>query len=150
MKVIGYLSPDEVVDSDSFAQFVQQTCGTPAPSLADIRALQSALKKFFERDPRYDWKVLCRTVQWARSKKKRPAKAINILGMVPYAFEDGAIPELDPIQVKDSSLETKIAEALDQETDPKWRYRLVGARGIQARKDVYEAWMTQRSITSPV
>lgn len=131
----------DVVDPITFAQYAQQTIGTPLPKGKDVIALRKVLKDFFEENPQIDYALLARLVDWCRSRKKRPASALAVPGYLRYAWAAGHFPELDPNNKdRDDDLERAIDRALEDETNPEWRRRLVGAQGNEARKGVLAAW----------
>lgn len=141
----------DVRDATSYAAFVQQHVGVPYCTKADVIALNKAIAEFRERYPHVEnpWPTLVRAAMWVRSKKKRPAKIAAIVNtMLPWAWADGALPELDPRHHRDEDLEVAIGEALLREDDPRWRDRLIGAEG-SAREEVLRAWQTRRSSLSP-
>lgn len=145
----GYLPPSEVKDSKSFATYCQQELGTPFPSQKNMPALRRQIKEFFERYPNADYYSLCRIVDWAKSRKKRLAHAHVVVASFRYAWADGFLPELDPSkQTVDAGLEDRIKSALEVETHPFWRERLMGAEGVKARTAVYDAWKEQRPINA--
>lgn len=131
----------DVVDPITFAQYCQQTIGTPLPKGKDVIGLRKVLKDFFEENPTVDYALLARLVDWCRSRKKRPPTAMAVPGYLRYAWAAGHFPELDPNnQERDADLEKSIDRALEHETNPEWRRRLVGAQGNEARKGVLAAW----------
>jgi hypothetical protein len=151
MSFVGFIKADEVVDAKSFASFVQQTCGTPYCTQQDLIALHKQLKEFKERYPHLaenPWPTLVKTAQWVRSKRKRPSRVQSVVNpMLSWAWQDGALPELDPTCYRDPVVEEEISVALGVEDDALWRDRLINAEGFQARKGVLEAWK-QRSTSS--
>lgn len=151
MSFVTPIKASDVKDAKTYAEFVRAHCGTPYCGMRDMIALNTCIKEFKERYPHLadnPWPTLVRAAMWARSKKKRPAKVVTVVRtMLPWAWQDGALPELDPIRYRDEDVETGITEALQREHDPIWRDRLIGAEG-PARKEVLYAW-TQRSSHSP-
>lgn len=131
----------------AFADYCQQTIGTPWPTLKDMTILRKKIKEFFAHYPQCDYRSLCRVAQWARSHKKRPTRAWLVLEMFRDAWRDGYLPELDPAERRDENIEGNISTALDEETRPEWRSRLLGARGVEGRREAYEEWlMNRRSV----
>ena len=137
MGYLGFVAPEEVSDPASFCRYVCQTIGTPY-AFKDEIVMRRKVREFFEQYPHCSYGTLVRLVQWARSKKKRPARAWYIIDMARYAWADGALPEMDPQNV-DLTLETKIRQALESETDPEWRRRLMTAEG-DGRRVVFQQW----------
>lgn len=144
--------PTDVRDVHSYARYVQQTVGVPYCTKADMMMLNKNVREFRDRYPHLEdnpWPTLIRAAQWCRSKRKRPSSVAAVVGrMLAWAWEDGALPELDPTVHRDESVESAISSALQQEVDPKWRDRLIGAEGF-ARGEVLAAWR-QKSSSSPV
>lgn len=139
MNFVDYLRPEDVVDAETCAEYVRQTCGTLFCSGVDMAIFKRQLKAFFKEQPNASWYTLCRTAQWARSKKKRLVKVYTIIPMVSWAWAAGALPELDGTR-RDEEVEARISEALAVERDPEWRYRLIGAEGVNARREVLIQW----------
>lgn len=152
MSFVGVIRASDVRDERSYANFVQQQCGTPYCSTNDLIVLRKCVRDFRERYPHLadnPWPTLVRAAMWVRSKRKRPAKVYTVVRvMLAWAWEDGALPELDPTRYVDPKVEEGIALALQGERDPIWRDRLIGAEG-SARGEVLRAWQ-QRSSPSPV
>lgn len=135
------LTGDDVVDPVTFAQYCQQVLGTPLPKGKEIVALRSVLRDFFAENPRVDYAMLARLVDWCRSRKKRPATVRCVPGYLRYAWSNGHFPELDPNgEQRNDDLERSIDSALEHETNDEWRRRLIGAQGIEARRGVLAAW----------
>ena len=144
-KWFGQLTPDDVHDAKTFATYCQQTLGIPYPRQQDIRYLHKSLREFFEHYPQADYYTLCRIVEWAKAKKKRYAHVNKLVYAFRYAYADGFLPELDPnSEPVDEQLEELIEAALKEETDDEWRRRLMIARGVTARTEVYQAWKQHR------
>jgi hypothetical protein len=137
---LGIIRPEQVVDPETFATYAQQTLGCPYPPLRDMILLRTKIKEFFAEKPQADYYTLCRIVQWAKANKRRPAAVWKIPPMWAWAWEDNALPELDPDQLKDKDLERRIALALEVETDPAWRRRLIGSESVEKRREVYDSW----------
>lgn len=138
---LGMMSPQDVVDAKSFANFAQQKLGIPYPTQKSIAVLNKALKEFFAQYPQADYSTMCRLVEWAISKKKRFAHTYSLVYAFRYAYKDGYLPELDPNRERtNDDLEALIEEALVVEKDPEWRRRFMVAHGVKARGEVYEAW----------
>lgn len=141
-------TPEKVQAADdppkAFADYCQQTIGTPWPTLKDMIVLRRKIKDFFALYPQCNYVSLCRVAQWARSHKKRPTRAWLIMDMFREAWRDGYLPELDPAERRDENIEDNISTALDEETRPEWRSRLLGARGVEARREAYEEWLINR------
>lgn len=133
----------DVNSATSFARYAQQTVGVACSTQLDLMLLNKEITKFKKRYPHLaenPWPTLVRAAQWCRSQRKRPLKTSWIVGKgLQWAWQDGALPELDPIQHRDEKTEEGIAYALRYERDPRWRDRLIGAEGV-AREEVLRAW----------
>lgn len=138
----------EVDDADSFCDYAQQMLGVPWPTIQDKVILKNKVAELFRRYPQLDWAAMTRVVDWMRTRRKRPSR----IWMIPEAFREawasGVLPELDPRDEEDPSLERLIAAALAVETDPYWRGRLIGSRGIAARRRSLNAWLESDSSPS--
>lgn len=141
------LTPKDVVDEITFAQYCQQVLGTPLPKAKDIPALMKAFKEFQADYPKVDWPMLIKLVHWCRNRKRRPVSAMAVLLQLKYAWSQGHFPELDPSRQNpvDENVEQSIARILDQEADPEWRRLLLGAQGMKAREEVLHAWRSSHS-----
>jgi hypothetical protein len=128
----------------AFAEFCQQTIGTPWPTIKDMTILRRKIKEFFARYPQCDYHSLCRVAQWTRSRKRRPTRTWMVVEFFREAWRDGYLPELDPAEQTEASVEEGIAFALDEERRPEWRRRLLGARGVEARREAYQEWLNDR------
>ena len=143
-KFVGRIAPSDVHDALSFAAFAQQRLGTPYPTGKAIATLNKSLNEFFEHYPTADFYTMCRVVEWAKQKKKRYPQVYQLVYAFRYAYADGYLPELDPnVEQPDESLEAKIEAALKVEKDDEWRRRLMIARGVKARTEVFEAWRSR-------
>lgn len=141
MTFLSVLRSTDVVDARSFAEYAQQILGTPIPeSPKDLHILNTKTDEFFVQYPSADWRVLAATVDWCRAKRKRPANAWWIVTEVRYAWNDGAIPDLDPRDPVEKSVEYNIELALEKETDPYWQRMLLGSVGAENRREVLAAW----------
>lgn len=146
MSFIDRLRPEDVKDIDTFAEYVSQVLGTPYNTLNDKIVLRKKLKEFEKNVPNGTWQTLVRTCDWAKARKKRPAHSYLVVDWVRYAWADGYLPDLDE-KPQDQELEAGIRAALEVETDPEWRRRLIGAEG-RARKEVYVAWKKASQLSS--
>lgn len=138
----------EVNDPRSFAEYCQQKAGIPYPGYRQMPALRKTLATFFEQNPKFSYPMLCRVVDWVRARKRRVPHAHMVPSMFRYAWADGYLPELDPSEQVDDRVEAAIKAALVVETDPDWRRRLLGSRGLRARREVLEAWRATSSSIS--
>jgi hypothetical protein len=128
----------------AFAFYAQQILGVPFATTKDIVLLRQRVNDVFNRCPQATYYTLCRVVLWARRKRIRKPRVYMIVDLVPEAWADRALPELDE-PVRDQQVERRIANALEVETDPSWRRRLIGAMGTTSRNRVLNDWMLSRA-----
>jgi hypothetical protein len=140
---IDYVSIGEVQDANALARYIEQRTGAPWASIKDMSILRKKCKEFFEHYPHCDWTTLCHVADWCQRKRKRYSHVWKVVDAFRYAYEDGALPEVDQ-GYRNRNLEREIADALEQETDRLWRMRLIGTRGIDARKEVLQSWRMKR------
>lgn len=124
---------------DLFAEYCQQTLGTPWPTNQDRIILRKKVKEFFAHYPHADWYTLCRVVMFARSRKRRYERVWAVIGEFRKAYTAGVLPELDPANRVDEKYEMLVSRALETEDDPYWRKRLLLAQGPQ-KEEVYVEW----------
>lgn len=134
----GIMKKEEVVDSKTLAQYVQQKLGTPYPTTQGMIVLRKNIKVIFKLYPDADYQTLVKVVDWAKAKGKKFAHCHNLVAAYRYAWRDGYLPELDPNPTKE--IDKLIDQALEKETDPEWCRRLRLSSGVEARTAVYEAW----------
>lgn len=137
---------EDVIDAESFSEYVQQMLGVPWPTYTDLKILRAKAQEIFNRYPQISWASLCRVADWMRTRHKRPARVWMVLEAFRDAFAAGVLPELDPRDEEDPELERFIAAALEVETDQYWKERLIGSRGVSARRRTFDAWLN----TSPI
>lgn len=134
-------APDPVM---AFSEYAQQVMGVPFATVKDIVLLRQRVRDVFDRCPQANYYTLCRVVNWAKTKRVRKPRVYMIIDLVPEAWADKALPELDA-PVRDEHVEQRMADALRVETDPAWRRRLIGAIGKNARNRVLNDWMQSRA-----
>lgn len=128
----------------AYAEYCQQIIGTPWPTIKDMAILRKKIKEFFSHYPQCDYRSLCRIAQWARARKRRPNRTWMVVALFRDAWRDGYLPELDPAERREENIEQAIADALDEENREEWRRRLLGARGVEARREAYNEWLNDR------
>lgn len=124
----------------AFAEYTQQVMGVPYPTIKDMTILRKKAKEFFKNCPNATWGTLCRVVQWAKARKRRPSRVWMLVDMFREAWSAGYLPELDRAARVDDNVEAGIERALEQEDRPEWRARLLGARGVTARREALTEW----------
>jgi len=123
----------------AFADYCQQTLGIPWPTVSDLATLRKEIDKFFDHYPQADYYTLCRLAVWCRGRKKRFERVWMVVMAFREAWVAGALPELDPSRV-DNEVEGLIKLALESEQRPSWRNRLLGAAGVDARRQALSEW----------
>lgn len=136
---------EEVHDADSFCEYAEQMLGVPWPTTRDKMVLKAKADEIMRRYPAMNWRVFCRVVDWMRSRHKRPPRVWMIIESFRDAWGAGVLPELDPRDDEDESLERLISAALQVESNDYWRNRLLGSRGVEARRRSFEAWLMTSS-----
>lgn len=129
------------------AHYVRQNLGTPGMSKQDLVVFRKKANVFFSENPQCNWYTICRVVGWCKNRHKRPPKIWSLFSFIPYAWADGAVPELDPDHV-DLPTEEAITAALEVESDPVWRRKLLVAQGRTARAEALAEWRGERSWQS--
>jgi hypothetical protein len=132
---------EEVVDHKTFCQYSSQVAGIPYPTNSHLNKAKTLLAELFEMYPALTWKGLCQLPLWAKHRKKRYAHCLQLINAYRFAYQDGWLPEID-VDAVDRQMEEKINQALEIETDPAWRRRLLSSRGT-ARREVYERWASR-------
>ena len=135
----------DVMDVDSFCEYIQQMLGTPWPTWHDKKVLKAKVDDIFRRNPGMTWSSMCKVVDYMRSRRKRPARVWTVPEFFREAWAAGQLPELDPRDEEDFDLERLIGAALEVESDDYWRNRLIGSRGVEARRRSFEAWLQTSS-----
>jgi hypothetical protein len=133
-------APDPVY---AFSLYAQQVGGVPFATVKDLVVLRQRIKDIFDRVPKADYYTLCRIVVWAKTKRIRKPRVYLYVDLLPEAWADKALPELDA-PARDENIEQRIADALRVENDPAWRRRLIGCIGTTARSRVLNDWMNSR------
>ena len=128
----------QVNDPESFAAYAQQMLGSKYPAGREIAVLRLKLNEFQAQNPKVDWKVLVRTIDYMRSKRARAAMPWAVLSFVHPAYRDGFLPELAPrnADLRDSYVEAQIEHILTSETDPWWVACLSNAEGSGPRREL--------------
>lgn len=139
-------TPVDVATADdpykAFAEYCQQIIGVPWATQKDLIVLRKRGKEFFGHYPHADWYTLCRVASWCRSRRRRLPRVFMVIDEFRNAWKAGVLPELDPANRQETNVEEAIAAALEIETRQDWRRRLIGARGIEARREAYREWQT--------
>lgn len=134
--------PDQVDDPLTFAAYAQRVIGTPWPTIKDQMILRRRIKQFFTQFPQADYRTLVSVVHYCRARKRRPMHAWTVIDRFRDAWAAGWVPELDRLP-EDLEVDREVERALEIETDPEWRRRLIGARG-QGREEVLQQWKKAR------
>lgn len=140
------VAPDPVL---AWSEYAQQVLGVPWPTIRDQAILRHKIRELFDHYPRADWYSLCRLVQWCKGRGKRDTRVWLVLDRFRSAWCAGALPELDP-QRTEVDVEARIERALEDEADPTWRRRLLGAMGTVARRAAIDEWEGRWKSTTAV
>lgn len=140
---MDYVTIGQVNDAQTLARYIEQTTGTPWATLQDIILLKKKSKEFFTRYPYLDYSTLCHIADWCQRKRRRYSNVWKVIDSFRYAYEDGALPEIDMAR-QDPILEHNICVAVEKEPDQLWRMKLMGERGIDARKELLDNWRRTR------
>lgn len=140
VSMLHRMTAKEVKTIDDFVVYAQQRLGCPYPTLKDQNILRSKTRLLFEKNPKADLKTLVHIVDFMKSRKKNPPRIWLIVEAFNEAWAAGAIPELKIGNEEEVDVELGIIRALNGETDPVWRDKLLGARGVVARRAILEAW----------
>lgn len=127
----------EVCSTRTFAEFAAQEAGIPYPAKTHLYAAEKLVKELFAQYPALTWQSLCGLVDWAVAKERRYPHILQLLNAYRYAYADGFIKDVDVNS--NSSLDARIKEILETETDPAWVDRLSKSKG-PGRKVVIAAW----------
>lgn len=144
MGELDYVEINQVNDPDVLARYIQQKTGTPWPTWKDRAILRKKCKEFFEHYPHLDYRTLCHVADWCARKKRRFSNVWKVIDAFRFAYEDGALPEVDRGRIADKSTDERIQEALEVETDSMWRSMLIGTQDVNVRKEVLEQWLESR------
>lgn len=149
-------TPEKIATAEdpcaAYAEYLQQTMGIPYPTVKDMAILRKYCKEFFEHYPNADWYTMCRLAAHFRRRKRRFGRVYQVVTEFRDAYQDGALPELDPGfgARSDRDLEALIQDALKTEQRPEWRKRLILAGGVDARREAYEEWLQDSSTNKGV
>jgi hypothetical protein len=128
----------------AFAEYATQIAGAPWATVRDLTVLRQRIGDIFDRYPQATYYTLCRVVQYCLRKGLRFSRIYFYIDE-PFrkAWAERALPELDE-PVRDEGIEQRIADALQVETDPAWRRRLICCMGTSARSRTLADWMHAR------
>lgn len=141
---LDYLSTPDVHNSETLATYIEQQTGTPWATNQDRLILKKKCNEFFQRYPYLDYEALCHLTDWCHRRRRRFSNVWKVLDQFRYAYEDGALPEVNTRRRVDPQLEQDIEEALSLETDSEWRAMISGTPNLKVRKEVLENWRIKR------
>jgi hypothetical protein len=133
-------APDPAV---AFAGYLQQTMGIPWPTVKDLVILRKECQQIFDHYPQANWFTMCRIAEHLCRRKQRFERVWRVPQEFRVVWADGAIPELDASNCIDPRLERRVEYALERETDPTWRRRLLLTTGDERINAVHE-WERER------
>jgi hypothetical protein len=137
-------TPDKVAAAPDpcigWAEYAHQVLGVPQPTLTDMTGARKNVKELFRLYPdQADWYTMCRVVMWVKKRRRHYSRLAPVAACWRDAYGDRFLPELNPPDI-DTNLEATIARALDQETDPVWRRRLIATTGMDFRRATLAEW----------
>lgn len=144
MGAIDYMTTSKVDSPEKLCDYICQTTGTPWATLKDQFTMRKKCNQFFTQYPHLDYSTLCHVADWCQRRRRRYSHVWKVVDAFRYAYEDGALPEVDRRVLPNLDIESQIVEALNVETDKVWRMRLIGTDGQRFRKEVLEDWLTMR------
>lgn len=133
-------APDPIV---ALGNYMQQTLGIAFPSIQDIAGMRKIANDIAANYPGASTNTLCRVVQYAKSRRRRPMKGSQVMGMWREAMAAGYLSELDPNN--DQALMDTIYTILETETDERWRSRLLCCLDNDSRRLAIADWRTFRA-----
>lgn len=141
---LDYLTSSDVTDADSLCTYIEQQTGTPWATYKDKMVLKKKCKEFFVRYPYLDYSTLCHVTDWCKRNKRRYSNVWKVIDQYRYAYQAGALPEVNDRRFLEPDMEKAIEEALQVETDLNWRMMLVRTQNLTVRKEVLDNWRIQR------
>lgn len=133
------LTPDDVVDSKTFAEYARLRLGAPKPKSKEWAGLNAALKGFWKKHPNATWPVMTRGVQEMKDRGVQPESARGVVWFIDNYIDKHFLTLDKP----SDPIDEEITDALRQEEDWEWRMRLAVAQGRQ-RQAVLEEWRAER------
>lgn len=133
-------APDPIV---ALGNYMQQLLGIAFPTMSDLAAIRKHTNEIADYYPSATVATLCRVVQYAKSKKRRPTRGAQVMGMWREAMAAGYLNELDPNN--DQALIDQIYTILETETDERWRMRLLCCLDNDSRRLAISDWRTFRA-----
>lgn len=146
MHPFSIVQPEQVEDRDSLQQYIEQQLGVGYVTMKDQAIYRRKVKDCFEHDERITWETMVKTVQWAKTRRKRYSRLHQVVEAVRYAYEDGHLPELD--NDVETLLDQQIREVLQSESDPDWRRKLLVAQGETAKTAMLAMWRRYQESSS--
>ena len=134
------LTPDDVIDSKTFAEYARQQIGAAKPTGSDWGGLNKQLKKFWKDNPDASWADLTRGVTEAKERGLIGRESsVAVLWFIESFINERSLAVEKPVE----AIVTKIDDAMREEDDPEWRLRLAGATGSR-REKVLREWRLHR------
>lgn len=134
MSPLGPTKAEEVKNAVTLCRWASAAYGVPAPTVKDIATLNKKAKALFTSVEGSDWQTIVQVVKWCHQRKRRYGRIWAYVEQYRNAWADGAIEFHG-----DTTLEDRIAEALQVEMNPAWRARLLRAAG-DTREGVLKEW----------
>lgn len=141
---VDYLSIADVQDPKTLARYISQRTGVPYPNNSEMMILRKKVKDFFVQHPHLNYSTLCRVADWSVRKRRRFGNAWRVVEAWKWAYEQGAIPEVDEQRHADPKTDRAICEVLAIEKDPAWRLRFQGTQDRRIRRELLKKWTQTR------
>lgn len=132
-------APDPIV---ALSGYMQQVLGIAYPTMSDLAGIRKIANEIVEHYPGATTNTLCRVVQYVKSKKRRPTRGTQVLGMWREAMAAGYLNELDA--GNSQGLLDIIYRILETETNERWRTRLLCCLDNDSRRLAISDWRTFR------
>jgi len=134
------ITPEDVVDLNSWADYAHQKLGVAHPTAKLLPALHKIANGFFEEYPDATWLALVDVVRWAKhTRKVKHFDIEKLLGSWKYAHQDGYMRILARLGTND---EETLREMLKSVHDNHYADRMKIARTATERDEVYQEYLT--------
>jgi hypothetical protein len=138
LSYVDTITASQVCSEETLIQYTRQRFGVPT-TLKDINLFKSRIRDFLKINQQIDYASMAVGVDWAKSKHLRPRSLLAVMGFIQQAYAAGMLPELDVAAAGQANTEDGILNALQVESDPLWRTRLIASQG-SARASVLQEW----------
>lgn len=143
-RFVKLLTPDDVVDMDSWIDYAHQKLGIAFPTAKTKPALLKIAKEFFEEHPDATWHALVDVVRWAKhTRKSRHFDIHELLASWKYAHQEGFMTILAKVGSND---EEELRELLKSVDSPYFSDRMKMAQTITERDEVFQEYLESRNL----